>query len=127
MGSLMDRKSLARLVQHFHSAAAMGSVFLLVGHDPDAIPTFAWRMLAQVLTTFDVEGGKLVIRVTFKSFTKLTDRFLEVRGTVVLDTIIEAAHDIHDVGKGVVRVVVEYLINRDRFRFPFHDHLVDVE
>src|SRR5580704_683688 len=97
-----------------------------MSHDPNAIPTVPWRMLAEVTTTLNVQCRELVIRVTSECFTKLTDRFLEAPGAVVLHPFIKVAHNIHNVGKGVVRVVIEHLINRDWLSFSLHHDLVDV-
>jgi hypothetical protein len=63
-------------------------------------------MPAEVTTTLNVQCRELVIWVTSKCSTKLTDRFFEARGTVVLHPFIEVAHHIHNVGKGLVRVVI---------------------
>ena len=83
-------------------------------------------MLAEVTTTLNVQCRELVIWVTFKCFTKLTDRFFEAGGTIVLRPFIEVAHHIHNVGKGLVRVVIEHFINRDWLSFSLHHNLVDV-
>ena len=79
-----------------------------------------------MVAALDVRGRQLVSRVAGKRLLELADGVNELASAVIPHTLVEIAHHIHQAGETVLSVVIEHLIDTDRFSFALYHHLVDV-
>src|SRR5208282_2646252 len=73
----------------------------------------------------DIGGGQLVSGMTLERLHELGNGVGKPSGAVVTDAFVKVAHDIHQVGKTLLGVVVKHLINAHGLGLALHQNPVD--